>query len=573
MAFKHNQQTFYGDELAYKHMTQVDFGDPFASSGYRQIPEKETIPAVWPGVDLKFEKMTTASPKRNYGSAMANTADLLAINSNGESVRTENSKRPNNDDQAYQVGCKRTRQLDSGKPSSRGTCDQSCTLEFKSRKDPSVPEDSTKNSHGSFYSFPSFTCGKNKEDMRLEVPTRLSSFPGYYEDYNRATGSDQIEEIHSPVFCYPRRKLVSLGHNHQADVPVWRPKCFKSSPGGSDKHDASTSVTLLINDVGTDKWTKFCVMPMPDSNTQGFEGLVGRGKNDCYCLDEGSIRCIKQHVIEAREKLRLTLGQKCFVELGFCNMGEDVALRWTEEEEQLFCEIVESNLASLGRNFWNVLHQAFPYRGSKELVSYYFNVFILRKRAEQNRSDPSNVDSDNDEWQDSDSDDGDFGTTGEEDDEDSGVESPADDVTQHIRGLGEVDIHEEAEGDECDDECSHVQPIGKNTFEGHDVHDDSCTSYEDQYNGADSGGRVGTCDNLLEDDHGNLHGEYRNHDGMSGMTDHEYIVDLCGPRPWEIGYARGVDKDIDFLPTCNMIEEVFGHESWESEKKDSQGIS
>lgn len=588
MVFKHNQQTCdSGDsvQLAYKHMTQVDFGSPFASSGYRHIPEEEIIPArVWPGVDVKFEKITAASPKPNSGSALANTADLLTVSSNGESVRLENSKRPNNNDQSYQVGRKRARQLDSDRPPTTNTCDQSCTLvtaddEFKSTKDPAVSEDFTKKSHGSFFRFPWFTSSTNEEDMSLEVPSRLSLFPGYYEDYHQAAGPNEIEEFRSPVSYHPPRKLVPLGQNHQADLPVWRPKCFKSSPGGSDRQNASTSVTFLTDDVNTDKWTKFCVTPMPDSNTQGLENLVGSGKNDCYCLDAGSIRCIRQHVIEAREKLQLALGHRRFVELGFCVMGEDVALRWTEEEEQLFDEIVESNPASVGRNFWDVLPRAFPYRSSKELVSYYFNVFILRKRAEQNRSDPSNVDSDNDEWQDGS--DGDFGATEVDEDEDSGVESPIDEITQNTQGLCQVDIHEEDEGDEYDDECPHVLPMVKNfrddPVEDQDVHDDSCTSYEDQYNGADAGGPAacleGTRDNHLEDDHRNLHGEYRN-ESMAGMIDHEYAVGLCDdPRLWEIGYPRAVEKDVDFLPTCNMIEAVFGHESLESEKRETHGIS
>ena len=54
----------------------------------------------------------------------------------------------------------------------------------------------------------------------------------------------------------------------------------------------------------------------------------------------------------------------------------------------------------------------FPSRTKKDIVSYYFNVFMLKVRAEQNRLDPRNIDSDDDEWQGSD---------------DSVVESPRED--------------------------------------------------------------------------------------------------------------------------------------------------
>ena len=48
-----------------------------------------------------------------------------------------------------------------------------------------------------------------------------------------------------------------------------------------------------------------CVIPMPDSEAIAkfrFEDVGHR--IDCECLDQGSIRCIRQHVTEAREKLR-----------------------------------------------------------------------------------------------------------------------------------------------------------------------------------------------------------------------------------------------------------------------------
>ncbi|CAI9281484.1 unnamed protein product [Lactuca saligna] len=83
-------------------------------------------------------------------------------------------------------------------------------------------------------------------------------------------------------------------------------------------------------------------------------------------------------------------------------MGESVANKWSEEDEHLFHEVVYSNPVSFGKNFWNHLSEVFPSRSNHEIVGYYFNVFMLRIRAEQNRFDPMNADSDDDEWQGSD---------------------------------------------------------------------------------------------------------------------------------------------------------------------------
>ncbi|GAB4860831.1 hypothetical protein Ancab_035993 [Ancistrocladus abbreviatus] len=111
------------------------------------------------------------------------------------------------------------------------------------------------------------------------------------------------------------------------------------------------------------------------------------------------------------------------MELGFCDVGEVVAEKWTEDEEHIFQEVVHFNPTSLGKNFWNTLSAVFPSWTKMEIVSYYFNVFILQKQVEHNRVDPMNKNSDNEEWQGSDDDGVDEGAMMDED-EDSAVESP-----------------------------------------------------------------------------------------------------------------------------------------------------
>ncbi|KAK2655706.1 hypothetical protein Ddye_008758 [Dipteronia dyeriana] len=160
------------------------------------------------------------------------------------------------------------------------------------------------------------------------------------------------------------------------------------------------------------------------------------------CENGGSIRCVRQHIVEVREKLREYIGLGRFVELGFLDMGEVVADKWSDGEEQLFHNIVNSNSFRLGKKFLDILSIVFPSRSKMDIVSYYFNVFMLRRRAEQNRCYPVNIDSDNDEWQGSD-DSGDSEIGMSDDDEDSVVESPAyHDDAGYIQNREDFNVYE-----------------------------------------------------------------------------------------------------------------------------------
>ncbi|KAK8948622.1 AT-rich interactive domain-containing protein 2 [Platanthera zijinensis] len=284
------------------------------------------------------------------------------------------------------------------------------------------------------------------------------------------TGLDQLEVLQSPLSEHSHRRPVPIGSDHQADLPEWTPRNF-----------------------------------------------------ECDCPDEGSIGCVRQHVMEAREMLRCALREK-FVELGFLDMGEGVAERWTEMEENLFHAVVSSNSTSSGRNFWAVLPHAFPLRGFRELVSYYFNVFVLRKRADQNHFYPSIVDSDNDDSEENC--DGDFAASEEWEDElDSGVESE-DDASEELDFEDEVNDEEE-----CGEQ---IERNSTDCSQDQDVQDDSCTSFE----------RL--CNN------------------------YEFLDGDCDSKPWEISYIGGAEKAFDFFPTCNVLEEVFGKGPWDNDKRDGR---
>lgn len=350
---------------------------------------------------------------------------------------------------------------------------------------------------------PWVTSSPRKEGVGSEAPGHVTS--EYFSLDCPTRKLTHSEELYSFLLDHPSRKPIPIGADHQADISTL------------DRWDTKTS----DND-DEDKFVGTCVLPMPESGQP--DGNVGNGRTDCSCIDVGSVRCVRQHILEAREELRTKLGQDKFLALGLCDMGEEVAEKWSEEEEQLYHEAVFSNPASLGRNFWHNLDTVFPIRTRKDIVSYYFNVFMLRKRAEQNRHDPLNVDSDDDEWPDRDDCGDNNGPEEEEDDEDSVVESPDENISNPMFQLPASTPWDERGND--------------------DVEDDSCTS-------SDTGPG-----SQMKVDNG-----------------HGYVLEPpCYGKVWDSGYMNFPKNQGDFLPTCNMIEEVFGNGAWNYKGRDGKGL-
>ncbi|XP_047963778.1 AT-rich interactive domain-containing protein 2 isoform X2 [Salvia hispanica] len=227
----------------------------------------------------------------------------------------------------------------------------------------------------------SLVTSRTEDYSVIGATSDWSCFPEYIDINIPSPLMNQIEEPYMDLFNSPPRKEVPLGSDHQVEVPLWDPNTI-----------------YFCDDFREERLTGTCIIAMPNLNNSTMEGVgVGRGRTDCCCLDMGSMRCVQQHVNEAREKLQETIGYENFLDLGFCNMGHEVAYQWTPHEEEVFHDIVYSNPESHGRKFWKHLNFAFPTRTKNELVSYYFNVFMLRRRAVQNRSYLLEIDSDDDE--------------------------------------------------------------------------------------------------------------------------------------------------------------------------------
>ncbi|KAF3438118.1 hypothetical protein FNV43_RR20874 [Rhamnella rubrinervis] len=433
------------------------------------------------------------------------------------------------------------------------------------------------------------TSCTSEEDSLSESPFHVPSFPDYFNPERPIRTLVHFEDMYSLLLSNPPRKSVPIGSNHQADVPEW------GLQGTNDvSNQLDTSEVVSNSDNEEKRLMGVCVCPMPDWTLSDYiDGEVGNGRTDCSCEDKGSVRCVRQHISEARDKLVKTIGQERFMELGFYEMGEQVAHRWSEDEEQVFNEVVFSNPASLGKNFWQNLSDVFPSRSRREIVSYYFNVFMLRRRAEQNRSYPINIDSDNDEWQGSDVFcDNELGISDEDDD--SVVESPIyeDDAGNNHSWEGFREYDEDVADDACNENVNLeyfgrginqisetcpgkflnnfgsspvVQPQDKITWDDkgdQEVQDDSCTSFD---TGAASLGNHVKSEN---DNH--CPGSFN---GLSNGGNHGYVLDHCDAKVWEVGYITCPKSKVDFLPTSNMIEEVFGEDSRNHKVRDGKNLS
>ncbi|XP_074327378.1 AT-rich interactive domain-containing protein 2-like [Apium graveolens] len=124
---------------------------------------------------------------------------------------------------------------------------------------------------------------------------------------------------------------------------------------------------------------------------------TGFGRPDqCSCEFQGSFECVRLHVSEKRIRLKLELGV-AFYDWNIDKMGEEVALSWNKSEELNFEAVIRSNPPSKVEDFWEGIREHFDYKRWKQLLSYYFNVFLLRRRGLQNRCSPTEISSDDED--------------------------------------------------------------------------------------------------------------------------------------------------------------------------------
>ncbi|KAG8091764.1 hypothetical protein GUJ93_ZPchr0012g21997 [Zizania palustris] len=125
---------------------------------------------------------------------------------------------------------------------------------------------------------------------------------------------------------------------------------------------------------------------IPKYNEDFCAATVGKGRPDkCNCSLPGSISCIRVHVEDKKTELKCELDLSYYA-MGFGQCGEDATVTWTKDEEKKFETIIQQNQPSSKYQFFDKLIAAFPSKSKGAIVSYYYNVFELRRIALQNRS-------------------------------------------------------------------------------------------------------------------------------------------------------------------------------------------
>lgn len=493
--------------------------------------------------------------------------------------------------------------------------------------------------HGSISNSSLANSTTSEEVAGLDSPFHILLSPGHHDVHNHLKSVMHVGDVYSLLFDFPPRKLIPIGSDFQAELPEWdvhgNEQKSVSSVDRFVTLDQPTQFSKLeVGDGSSDesRLSGTCIIPMPElDRSEDNVERIGAGRISCSCEDEGPLQCVKQHIAEAREKLRVNLGQENFAKLGFYDMGDIVSEKWSEEEELIFHEVVSSNPATLGKNFWDYLSIEFPSKTKKEIVSYYFNVFMLRKRAMQNRSVPLIIDSDDDEWEGTD-DSAHFDIHEAKEFDDSAVESPINDDD-----FG----HDELQEDEhkLSEDCFAKLPVndvydylgGNNVPEPEAFHNQGSSPtvvssdqvvsngefYKDEVGeeGAPEtsghAAHVNFCENkvsgnvdknspleafvnhstipifqpsnqLLSNEQGGPSVQHRKrtcgdawsvpkevssekandrkHWRGSRGIDQEFLLGPCSSKEWEAGYHNCPGNE-DFLPTCSMIEEIFGNEA------------
>ncbi|WVZ07690.1 hypothetical protein V8G54_021036 [Vigna mungo] len=129
--------------------------------------------------------------------------------------------------------------------------------------------------------------------------------------------------------------VIPIGPRFQAEVSKW---------------ENSTNVKCHNND--DLKWLGLQVWPMSNINENSTKG-IGEGRPDsCNCKNSGSIECVKLHIREAKEFLKLEIGETIFSNWKFDEMREEASKSWTLEEDKEFESLLKLNTSSTVKNLW-----------------------------------------------------------------------------------------------------------------------------------------------------------------------------------------------------------------------------
>ncbi|KAL8213890.1 hypothetical protein R6Q57_003339 [Mikania cordata] len=174
--------------------------------------------------------------------------------------------------------------------------------------------------------------------------------------------------------CDDKLKLaIPIGPRFQADVLEWMGSPNKNNPYGA------------VNEQDSSKWLGTTIWSMKDTTPEVEGNIIGKRRPEfCNCVTRGSIQCVKRHVIEKTTCLHNVLGPT-FKKWMFDQMGEGVAKLWKQPDQERLTQLIKTNLFS-GQEFTKHALKCFPLKSKKDIVNFYFNVYIPRRMSIQTRS-------------------------------------------------------------------------------------------------------------------------------------------------------------------------------------------
>ncbi|KAG2262504.1 hypothetical protein Bca52824_069583 [Brassica carinata] len=163
------------------------------------------------------------------------------------------------------------------------------------------------------------------------------------------------------------KAVIPVGAVFQAEIPIWiaptKKGKFYGSPGDSD----------------TLRWLGTGVWPTYSLKKKAHYKKVGEGRKDTCSSSRKDIG-------------------RAFYTWKFDQMGEEVGSNsWTAKEEQKFKALVKDNPLPIKKGFWKLASKALPGKSEKDLTSYYYNVFLIKRMRLLAKSPADHIDSDDDQ--------------------------------------------------------------------------------------------------------------------------------------------------------------------------------
>ncbi|CAN8297971.1 unnamed protein product [Cochlearia groenlandica] len=184
------------------------------------------------------------------------------------------------------------------------------------------------------------------------------------------------------------RPIIPIGHGFQAEIPV------RIAPTKKGKFYGSPGDSVTLRWLGTGVWPTYSL------KKKAHYKNVGEGRSDsCSCASPRSTNCIKHHIKEGRERIEKELDH-AFYTWKFHQMGEFGSKQWTTKEEQRFETLVQKYPLSSSEGFWEFASKDFPSKSEKDLIDYYYNVYLIKRMRLLASSSDEHIDSDDDNYDD-----------------------------------------------------------------------------------------------------------------------------------------------------------------------------